>query len=141
SRDRAARAGRRACRLRLPAAAAVKLSLTNREHDSRSRTGLLLPSWPANWGRSPMAALFVWALASLPGVCDVFPLANREEYGMTKPANGKTAIVTGAGTGIGKAAATALLAEGWNTVFVGRRKNVLDEAVAEAQTSSSGAKA
>ena len=61
---------------------------------------------------------------------------------MAKSANGKTAIVTGAGTGIGKATATALLADGWNTVFVGRRKNVLDEAVAEAGTSAAdGAKA
>jgi len=60
---------------------------------------------------------------------------------MAKPANGKTAIVTGAGTGIGKATAAALLAEGWNTVFVGRRKDVLDEAVAEAGKSAAGAKA
>jgi len=47
-------------------------------------------------------------------------------------ANAKTAIVTGAGTGIGKAVATALLAGGWNTVFVGRRKNLLDDAIAAA---------
>jgi len=60
---------------------------------------------------------------------------------MAKPSNGKTAIVTGAGTGIGKATAAALLAEGWNTVFVGRRKNLLDEAVAEAQKSGPAAKA
>ncbi|TIX95288.1 MAG: SDR family NAD(P)-dependent oxidoreductase, partial [Mesorhizobium sp.] len=39
--------------------------------------------------------------------------------------NYKTAIVTGAGTGIGKAVATALLRSGWNTVFCGRRKPVL----------------
>jgi NAD(P)-dependent dehydrogenase (short-subunit alcohol dehydrogenase family) len=59
-----------------------------------------------------------------------------------KSANGKTAIVTGAGTGIGKATAIALLAEGWNTVFVGRRKNLLDEAAAEAEkTGATGAKA
>jgi NAD(P)-dependent dehydrogenase (short-subunit alcohol dehydrogenase family) len=59
-----------------------------------------------------------------------------------KSANGKTAIVTGAGTGIGKATATSLLAEGWNTVFVGRRKNLLDEAIAEAEkTGAAGAKA
>ncbi len=43
--------------------------------------------------------------------------------------NGKTAIVTGAGTGIGKAVASALLAEGWNTVFCGRRQEVLDAAI------------
>jgi len=55
--------------------------------------------------------------------------------------NGRTAIVTGAGTGIGKATAAKLLAEGWNTVFVGRRKNLLDEAAAEASKVSSGAKA
>jgi NAD(P)-dependent dehydrogenase (short-subunit alcohol dehydrogenase family) len=46
--------------------------------------------------------------------------------------NGKTAIVTGAGTGIGKSVATALLKNGWNTVFCGRRKDVLDTAVADA---------
>ncbi len=44
----------------------------------------------------------------------------------------KVAIVTGAGTGIGKAAATALVRNGWNTVFTGRRLNVLEEAVAAA---------
>jgi NAD(P)-dependent dehydrogenase (short-subunit alcohol dehydrogenase family) len=43
----------------------------------------------------------------------------------------KTAIVTGAGTGIGKAVAQALVGAGWNTVFCGRRKEVLDAAVAE----------
>lgn len=44
----------------------------------------------------------------------------------------KTAIVTGAGTGIGKAVATALLRSGWNTVFCGRRKPVLNKAIADA---------
>ncbi|TPK47309.1 MULTISPECIES: SDR family oxidoreductase [unclassified Mesorhizobium] len=44
----------------------------------------------------------------------------------------KTAIVTGAGTGIGKSVATALLKAGWNTVFCGRRKALLDEAIAAA---------
>jgi NAD(P)-dependent dehydrogenase (short-subunit alcohol dehydrogenase family) len=50
----------------------------------------------------------------------------QEEFAM---AQARTAIVTGAGTGIGKAAATALLKAGWNTVFAGRRQAVLDEAV------------
>ncbi|MCC0029401.1 MAG: SDR family oxidoreductase [Brucellaceae bacterium] len=44
----------------------------------------------------------------------------------------KTAIVTGAGTGIGKNVATTLVKAGWNVVFCGRRKDVLDAAVAEA---------
>jgi NAD(P)-dependent dehydrogenase (short-subunit alcohol dehydrogenase family) len=41
----------------------------------------------------------------------------------------KTAIVTGAGTGVGKGVGLALVEAGWNTVFCGRRKAVLDEAV------------
>lgn len=44
----------------------------------------------------------------------------------------KVAIVTGAGSGIGKASATALLNAGWITVFVGRRADKLDEAISEA---------
>jgi NAD(P)-dependent dehydrogenase (short-subunit alcohol dehydrogenase family) len=52
---------------------------------------------------------------------------------------GKTAVVTGAGTGIGKAVATALLKNGWNTVFVGRRQALLDQAVAEAGVSEAKA--
>lgn len=43
-----------------------------------------------------------------------------------------TAIVTGAGTGIGKSVALALLEAGWNTVFCGRRKELLDAAMLEA---------
>src|SRR5947207_7420645 len=43
----------------------------------------------------------------------------------------KVAIVTGAGTGIGKAAALGLLQDGWSVVFAGRRADVLDAAVAE----------
>lgn len=40
----------------------------------------------------------------------------------------KIAIVTGAGTGIGKAVAHALVCHGWSTVFTGRRLDVLEEA-------------
>jgi NAD(P)-dependent dehydrogenase (short-subunit alcohol dehydrogenase family) len=46
-------------------------------------------------------------------------------------ANGKVAIVTGAGSGIGKAAALALLKEGYSVALAGRRKEAL-EAVAKA---------
>jgi NAD(P)-dependent dehydrogenase (short-subunit alcohol dehydrogenase family) len=48
-----------------------------------------------------------------------------------KPAQ-KIAIVTGAGTGIGKAAALALFADGWHVVFAGRRLDRLEQAIAEA---------
>jgi NAD(P)-dependent dehydrogenase (short-subunit alcohol dehydrogenase family) len=44
----------------------------------------------------------------------------------------KVAIVTGAGSGIGKAAAVALLAAGYNVVFAGRRSDALDAAIASA---------
>ena len=40
----------------------------------------------------------------------------------------KVAVVTGAGSGIGKATALAFLRDGWRVVFVGRRKELLDEA-------------
>jgi NAD(P)-dependent dehydrogenase (short-subunit alcohol dehydrogenase family) len=49
------------------------------------------------------------------------------------PDSSKIAIVTGAGTGIGKASALALLKDGWSVVFAGRRENLLQEAAAEAQ--------
>jgi len=47
--------------------------------------------------------------------------------------NGKVALVTGAGSGIGKAATLALLADGWRVVLTGRRKDRLDETIAEAK--------
>jgi NAD(P)-dependent dehydrogenase (short-subunit alcohol dehydrogenase family) len=50
----------------------------------------------------------------------------------------RVAIVTGAGTGIGKAAALALLKDGWNVALAGRRSEPL-QAVAE--QSGAGARA
>jgi NAD(P)-dependent dehydrogenase (short-subunit alcohol dehydrogenase family) len=44
----------------------------------------------------------------------------------------KTAVITGAGSGIGKATALAFLHDGWNVVFTGRRQAMIDEALAEA---------
>ena len=43
----------------------------------------------------------------------------------------KVAIVTGAGTGVGKAAALALLADGYRVVLAGRRPEPLAEVIAE----------
>ena len=53
-------------------------------------------------------------------------------------ASTKVAVVTGAGTGIGKAAAMALLKEGYSVAFAGRRAEPLEKAVAE---SGAGARA
>ena len=47
---------------------------------------------------------------------------------MTSPS--KVAIVTGAGTGVGKAAALALLADGYRVVLAGRRPEPLAEVIA-----------
>jgi NAD(P)-dependent dehydrogenase (short-subunit alcohol dehydrogenase family) len=40
------------------------------------------------------------------------------------------AIVTGAGSGIGRACAQALVADGWQVAFVGRRRDALEESIA-----------
>ena len=41
----------------------------------------------------------------------------------------QVAIVTGAGSGIGQAAALALLSDGWRVVLAGRRAEALQETV------------
>lgn len=51
----------------------------------------------------------------------------------------KTALVTGAGSGIGRATAMALVKAGWNTVFTGRRMEKLREAVQAAGDSDAKA--
>src|ERR1022692_1419665 len=56
---------------------------------------------------------------------------------MTSPA--KTAVVTGAGTGIGKAVALGLLHKGYRVALAGRRRDRLDQVVAEAGLSGTRA--
>lgn len=43
--------------------------------------------------------------------------------------SGNVAVVTGAGTGIGKATAGALMGAGWRVVFAGRRVEPLKDAI------------
>ncbi len=45
-------------------------------------------------------------------------------------AEGRIALVTGAGSGIGKASAAALVRAGWSVVLVGRRRDALESAAA-----------
>ena len=45
----------------------------------------------------------------------------------------KIAVVTGAGSGIGRASAHALIGAGWNVVLAGRRRDMLEETAALAQ--------
>ena len=45
---------------------------------------------------------------------------------------GKAAIITGAGSGIGKATALAFLKDGYRVAFAGRRQDVLENAIKEA---------
>ena len=46
--------------------------------------------------------------------------------------NGKVAMITGAGSGIGRASALAMLREGWSVVLTGRRSEPLDKTKADA---------
>jgi len=45
----------------------------------------------------------------------------------------KIAVITGAGSGIGRASAHALIGAGWNVVLAGRRRDMLEETAALAQ--------
>ena len=50
--------------------------------------------------------------------------------------NGKIALVTGAGSGIGRATALALLHEGYSVVLAGRRREALEQTLADAGSAS-----
>lgn len=50
---------------------------------------------------------------------------------MASQADGRVAIVTGGGSGVGRAAALALLRDGWRVVVAGRRQEPLDATIAD----------
>ena len=54
-------------------------------------------------------------------------------------AEGKIAVITGAGSGIGRATAHALLEAGWNVALAGRRRDMLEETAALAPIEKEGA--
>jgi NAD(P)-dependent dehydrogenase (short-subunit alcohol dehydrogenase family) len=58
---------------------------------------------------------------------------------MNTSTSGKIALVTGAGSGIGKAVALGLLDDGWQVVLAGRRAEPLHALVAQAQASGKSA--
>jgi NAD(P)-dependent dehydrogenase (short-subunit alcohol dehydrogenase family) len=53
-------------------------------------------------------------------------------------ADSRIALVTGAGSGIGKAAAHALIADGWKVLFNGRHEDKLKKAIAESSKPALG---
>jgi NAD(P)-dependent dehydrogenase (short-subunit alcohol dehydrogenase family) len=57
---------------------------------------------------------------------------------MAQESHGRVAIVTGGGTGIGKAAALALLGAGWRVAVAGRRKEPLEATIAESGAGERG---
>src|SRR5262245_10604 len=62
-------------------------------------------------------------------ICAVSELWDRKGHPMA--ASAKIALVTGAGTGVGRAVAIALAKAGYNLVLAGRRKGVLDKVAGE----------
>src|SRR5262245_49181357 len=63
-------------------------------------------------------------------------LSRSARGGSQMSAGNKVAIVTGAGSGIGRASAIALLRDGWSVTVAGRRTDALEATVKLAPTGS-----
>src|SRR5205085_659645 len=59
-----------------------------------------------------------------------------QHQGGRRMPDAKIAVITGAGSGIGRASAHALLEAGWNVVLAGRRKHMLEETASIANAPS-----
>lgn len=62
--------------------------------------------------------------------------ASTAVHANSNPASAPTAVVTGAGSGVGRATALALAREGWRVAILGRRREVLDETASLAAAGS-----
>src|SRR5689334_5081573 len=66
-------------------------------------------------------------------------VSNSRGKGHPMAASTKVALVTGAGTGVGRAVAIALAKAGYNLVLAGRRKEMLDKVSGEINTTGAQA--
>lgn len=66
---------------------------------------------------------------------------NQIEMGALMGAAGKIALVTGAGSGIGRAVSLALLKEGYSVVLAGRRREALERTIRDAGAAADRARA
>jgi NAD(P)-dependent dehydrogenase (short-subunit alcohol dehydrogenase family) len=77
--------------------------------------------------------LSVWPRFRWPSCLLCLPAAHVTFYRVSTPL--KVAVVTGAGTGIGRAVAIGLAGEGYSVVLAGRRAKLLDQTVEQSRSS------
>ena len=112
-----------------PSADALGRRTRSRGHPADGRAGPRRPARRRRGHRPPLARLI---LSSQEMAMDAAPSggSDREREGFDMTGSGKIAIVTGAGSGIGRATALALLAEGYSVVLAGRRVEALAGTIA-----------
>lgn len=87
---------------------------------------------PQGLVHNPVSRAASRATGTYPSVKETRPTMSNEKN--SQPSNGKVALVTGAGTGIGRAVALALLREGYSVALVGRRAEPLEAVAKESGT-------